>query len=441
MATQQDADIYGFETPDVAYGNDTFVISHDNQSYGAGASMAINGLHTFEEMSRNDPSIVSALTNVSQWQEMQQASQGRLPFRPLMPATLDTIIGNSGSTFRSDNMSLGGSFDSMNTSFGGSASSTYGSVSTSFNGTENMQPLKIDTSVAASTPPMSILSTPVDATQYEIVPDTEWVWSSTDYASSSHSSVRTESTGPRTPLSPHTAETSQSSYFSTGYQGSPSLAAISKMDGTGSDMFPSTVPRDLAYCPCADCNVPMAPHQMASSWSLNQSHTSFSGSLPRYSSSAPSATGLPVNFFNPSQTGPAPFVPRQVSPPSTSSLMDLERQSSETTTEEDFDDSGSESDEPNVNDQAVNDATHRQKRDSFLLSMRRQNYSYKDIKELGNFREAESTLRGRVRVLTKDKSERVRKPEWDSNDVRLRCRLSIYVPAFVLITADHLLTL
>ena len=53
----------------------------------------------------------------------------------------------------------------------------------------------------------------------------------------------------------------------------------------------------------------------------------------------------------------------------------------------------------------------------FLLEMRRKGHSYKEIKRMGQFKEAESTLRGRVRVMTKTKAERVRKPQWLPNDV------------------------
>ena len=53
--------------------------------------------------------------------------------------------------------------------------------------------------------------------------------------------------------------------------------------------------------------------------------------------------------------------------------------------------------------------------------------SYKDIRREGGFTEAESTLRGRYRTLTKDKAERVRKPEWEDNDVSMRmCRFEDY---------------
>ena len=59
----------------------------------------------------------------------------------------------------------------------------------------------------------------------------------------------------------------------------------------------------------------------------------------------------------------------------------------------------------------------RNRRDGLLLSMRDEGKSYREIKRLGKFKEAESTLRGRYRALTKGKEERVRKPQWHRQDV------------------------
>lgn len=59
----------------------------------------------------------------------------------------------------------------------------------------------------------------------------------------------------------------------------------------------------------------------------------------------------------------------------------------------------------------------RSARDEFLLRSRSAGMTYKEIRHKGNFAEAESTLRGRFRTLTKDKDARVRKPEWQNNDV------------------------
>jgi hypothetical protein len=56
-------------------------------------------------------------------------------------------------------------------------------------------------------------------------------------------------------------------------------------------------------------------------------------------------------------------------------------------------------------------------KDEFLLKSKAKGMTYKEIRRKGNFSEAESTLRGRYRTLTKPKDLRVRKPEWSENDV------------------------
>ncbi|OQE91245.1 hypothetical protein PENNAL_c0010G01998 [Penicillium nalgiovense] len=61
-------------------------------------------------------------------------------------------------------------------------------------------------------------------------------------------------------------------------------------------------------------------------------------------------------------------------------------------------------------------------RDTFLIDCKRRGLSYKDIKRVGGFKEAESTLRGRYRTLTKSKDQRVRKPRWLEKDIRLLCQ-------------------
>ena len=60
---------------------------------------------------------------------------------------------------------------------------------------------------------------------------------------------------------------------------------------------------------------------------------------------------------------------------------------------------------------------HRDAKDDFLVRSKLAGMSYKDIRRQGKFTEAESTLRGRFRTLTKHKAARVRKPEWNDNDV------------------------
>jgi hypothetical protein len=63
-------------------------------------------------------------------------------------------------------------------------------------------------------------------------------------------------------------------------------------------------------------------------------------------------------------------------------------------------------------------------RNALLIEWKQAGLSYKDIKRMGGFKEAESTLRGRFRTLTKAKEHRVRKPKWQERDVsipRIKC--------------------
>lgn len=63
--------------------------------------------------------------------------------------------------------------------------------------------------------------------------------------------------------------------------------------------------------------------------------------------------------------------------------------------------------------------TERTKKDDFLITSKLSGMTYREIRRKGNFTEAESTLRGRFRTLTKHKDARVRKPEWEDNDVSI----------------------
>jgi hypothetical protein len=70
---------------------------------------------------------------------------------------------------------------------------------------------------------------------------------------------------------------------------------------------------------------------------------------------------------------------------------------------------------------------HNDARNAFLIECKRRGLSYKDIKRLGGFEEAESTLRGRFRTLTKSKEQRVRKPQWKDKDVSDRIPSASFV--------------
>lgn len=67
---------------------------------------------------------------------------------------------------------------------------------------------------------------------------------------------------------------------------------------------------------------------------------------------------------------------------------------------------------PVVSADAERDAKNR-----FLVESKLSGMTYREIRLQGGFTEAESTLRGRFRTLTKSKSQRVRRPEWQDKDV------------------------
>ncbi|KAK5636632.1 hypothetical protein RRF57_012344 [Xylaria bambusicola] len=69
---------------------------------------------------------------------------------------------------------------------------------------------------------------------------------------------------------------------------------------------------------------------------------------------------------------------------------------------------------PSTSTDAERDAKNR-----FLVDSKLAGMTYREIRLQGGFTEAESTLRGRFRTLTKNKEQRVRKPEWQDKDIRL----------------------
>ena len=71
-----------------------------------------------------------------------------------------------------------------------------------------------------------------------------------------------------------------------------------------------------------------------------------------------------------------------------------------------------------ASDEDDDEKKSRKHRDTQMMEMRARGMSYREIKKILKCPEAESTLRGRMRVLTKPKEDRVRKPEWEKRDVR-----------------------
>ncbi|KAI9724819.1 MAG: hypothetical protein M1812_000095 [Candelaria pacifica] len=73
----------------------------------------------------------------------------------------------------------------------------------------------------------------------------------------------------------------------------------------------------------------------------------------------------------------------------------------------------------NTSSAEIGNSHRRRSKDAFLVKSKVAGMSYKEIKARGHFTEAESTLRGRFRALTKNRKQRVRKPEWTDRDIEL----------------------
>ncbi len=70
--------------------------------------------------------------------------------------------------------------------------------------------------------------------------------------------------------------------------------------------------------------------------------------------------------------------------------------------------------------------------DEFLVQSKQSGMSYREIRIKGHFKEAESTLRGRYRTLTKCREHRVRKPQWHAKDVSLSVLRTVLATCAVL---------
>ena len=261
-------------------------------------------------------------------------------------------------------------------------------------------PLKIDTSPLLPTP--QVLPGEVDVFKYEPIEMEEWLKAPTEYTSSPPDTASSPTDGgPSTPPSfayVNPGLRRYSSYSDTdeivhhAFAQNSFQPALEKLYPERYETFPQYPPGPLPL-------------------------DSQSFSIPGWTFAPPH--GLPsqaaINRFQPEPVSASPqdiehpsFIPRPHSSYSTSSAS----------TDEATEDqqlpvaSPAAAPEPASTVDTV-------KRNDLLLDLRNKGHSYKDIKRIGKFREAESTLRGRVRMLTKEKWERVRKPQWKPADLAL----------------------
>ncbi|KXT00278.1 hypothetical protein AC578_1210 [Pseudocercospora eumusae] len=271
-----------------------------------------------------------------------------------------------------------------------------------------------------------VLPHSVDTSQYQNVPDEDWVLSYLDYDSApSPSSVDSHGTGPHTPISPAGGELFGTSLFpSNSNLAYPSMIPKVETEPSAFSITPaaswsgsfSSDSTQISASTVASFGGLTYPRHFAQPSGYPLPLSAIPSSVAAQGSAAAHGHGPPIYAATHTISPPALINPQHAVQSFTGSVQDLDQRGWETSPEASGSDDESSSD---VNDQAIEEARLRRDRDKYLLKMRERGLSYKEIKRRGKFKEAESTLRGRIRVLTKDKSERVRRPDWTENDLQL----------------------
>ncbi|EME49572.1 hypothetical protein DOTSEDRAFT_20009 [Dothistroma septosporum NZE10] len=336
----------------------------------------------------------------------------------------------SGSFSSTNSFGSTGSFGGTSTNFGSNSSfssnvnnSTLGSGPELSTVISNRLPTKVEPSPTMPTP--TLLSQVVDTSQYENVENDAWMFSSVDYDAPSPASLGSMSNDPCTPVSPHGGDAFLRYPIGCNY-----LTSGRTMDGTckytGDGILtqvntpvldlPAASSRTSCECPgCTGSFPDQRPH--ATIWQATRPLALTQQSVSHHSHAHGLPFVTPTNLDGSVVPGAPPSLAIDPASMGTHPLPSMDRYTLEMSPEQDSE-SERESN-PDVSDHAITEAAHRRSRDRYLLKMREKGWSYKEIKHRGNFSEAESTLRGRVRVLTKDKSQRVRKPEWTEKDLGL----------------------
>ncbi|KAK5123346.1 hypothetical protein LTR85_002777 [Meristemomyces frigidus] len=264
-----------------------------------------------------------------------------------------------------------------------------------------------------------VLGSHVDNAQYAPVFDHDWHRASIDYDASSHGSVDTQATSPLTPATDGSGSFAEH-FFRTTQCGANTVADSFATKQNALGLFdarvlhpaamPTTfaVPRASSYNTSAAFEVPLAQ-------------------TAHHSSAGPAAFDIQTSSANPAYANhhhhvlpfrPTPIFKRDSFSDELHSLGRTSESDDDNPTPRtpETDEHSSVSSRRSSDSSAVDEVRQQRDPDAYLLSMRRRGISYKDIRRRGGFKEAESTLRGRWRVLTKGKHERVRKPEWTAND-------------------------
>lgn len=260
----------------------------------------------------------------------------------------------------------------------------------SFASSMHANPVKLESRPSFSVP--AVIPGNVDVSQYEALEYDDWYAACADYDGASSSSMDTYGSSPVTP------GTSDGQSFFNGSFGGGCMKQRTLSEATSSFTNPG-----------ASIYLSHNGSELTTGLGLPLTHRSF------HPSPAPAYFGLQTHHYPTTTTS--------------ISLRDIEP-AMPITTHQEPNDSNNHIDSPLHHtaldtfsaDQSPNDTSSSSAKtdnDDYILHMRRKGYSYKEIKRRGRLRVAESTLRGRVRTLTKKKEERVRRPQWQTSDVSI----------------------
>ncbi|KJX99785.1 hypothetical protein TI39_contig352g00016 [Zymoseptoria brevis] len=375
-----------------------------------GASAVATGMppvSTFEDIFRADT------YSMSQWREYN-TNQPDMAFRGPDQARSELLMSNNNITYPYD--ATAPCFTPQSSLSTGSFSSTMSSMGT----LNDSRPMKIDDSPGTSTL-VGLPDREVDVNQFDLIRDETWAYHVANLPSLDAFSSPASSDAYSGPFTPGTQGTDEGTFPELGGNAVQFTQRDVKIEN--GDRFILSGSHMQHRAPSSMQHADFHPRQL-SSWPTMVGHRYDAAAYPEIPAYTQHDSGL-MNVHN----------SRISHLPATGSLQEVERrvpvklmESGESSDGGDDDDDDEDEDEegeedegpaPDLNDVAITEATHRRARDRYLLTKRREGWSYRDIKRMGKFREAESTLRGRVRVLTKTKEERVRRPAWKQRDIEL----------------------
>ncbi|TKA76756.1 hypothetical protein B0A55_03648 [Friedmanniomyces simplex] len=264
-----------------------------------------------------------------------------------------------------------------------------------------------------------VLADAIKTEDFSPISDDDWAHASIEYEAPSPESTASMADSPVTPEFSGSAESYTNRFFGGGHHANNPVA-LAYAQGLGFDEKPF-IPPVHHFAPPTAFHIPGYDHHLGSADLVHfapsanpYADRAFAASDQIYTLPAFPASGhLPHAYLTvrhptvqpPTFTGCDAFRGGDLS------MSDSDETSSR--------DSVSSTQDRVATGVASEEDARARERDQILVQRRREGWTYRKIKDHYRFPEAEPTLRGRHRMLTKDKEERVRRPVWTRRDVQL----------------------